>query len=50
MILARKRMLEIMLIERVENGFTRSLFCIIPHLGAVAPADRYALALFFLFL
>ena len=34
-----QRMLEIMLIERVENRLPRSLFCISPHMGAVAPAD-----------
>ena len=45
-----QRMLEIMLIERVENGLTRSPFCIIPHMGAVAPADLYTLALCFFFL
>ena len=39
-----------MLIERVENGLTRSPFCIIPHMGAVAPADLYTLALCFFFL
>ena len=43
-----QRMLEIMLIECVENGLARSLFCIIPHLGTVPPADLYAVALCFL--